>query len=282
MAAHQFSVNNDSLSGDGAHNYYLYEKDGRLNLIPWDYNLCLGAYDMEDMEADDESDTVASGNTSEGNDSPPQVTETATDVVNDPIDDSWRRTTFFDGILEDPEYQEIYHRNFQRLIDGYLFGGGFDLFYSRTRAQIDALVKSDPNALYSYEAYDKAAKMLRQTVELRGKSVKGQLDASIPSTAEEQKKHPELLIDAGGIDLKTMGGDSVDEDMEEWTGEGSEEDWSEEDWEKKWQAEMNQFQQKQKEARHKTIRYNALLYTVCFLMAVAACVIALVYRRRRM
>ena len=37
MAVHVFSVNEDSLSGTMAHNYYLYESGGRLNLIPWDY-----------------------------------------------------------------------------------------------------------------------------------------------------------------------------------------------------------------------------------------------------
>ena len=42
MAVHVFSVNEDSLSGMMAHNYYLYESDGQLNLLPWDYNLAFG------------------------------------------------------------------------------------------------------------------------------------------------------------------------------------------------------------------------------------------------
>ena len=42
MAVHVFSVNMDSLSGNMAHNYYLYESNGQLNLIPWDYNLAFG------------------------------------------------------------------------------------------------------------------------------------------------------------------------------------------------------------------------------------------------
>lgn len=36
MAVHVFSVNEDSLSGRMAHNYYLYEYNGQLNLFPWD------------------------------------------------------------------------------------------------------------------------------------------------------------------------------------------------------------------------------------------------------
>ena len=38
MAVHVFSVNLDSLSGAMAHNYYLYEDSGQLNILPWDYN----------------------------------------------------------------------------------------------------------------------------------------------------------------------------------------------------------------------------------------------------
>lgn len=179
MAVHNFSVNNDSLSGDGAHNYYLYENNGKLNLIPWDYNLCLGAYELwQEME---EKKTEAYFGT----------TQTATDMVNHPIDDPWRSTAFFDGILQDGKYCKKYHEYYGKLVKQYILGGGFDVFYSRTRSQIDVLVKKDPNALYSYEAYDKAAKMLKQTVNLRGKSVKGQLNGTVPSTKDGQKQNPE-------------------------------------------------------------------------------------------
>ena len=42
MAVHSFVVNEDSLSGSMAHNYYLYECGGKLNILPWDYNLSFG------------------------------------------------------------------------------------------------------------------------------------------------------------------------------------------------------------------------------------------------
>ena len=74
MAVHVFSVNEDSLSGSMAHNYYLYESGGKLNLIPWDYNLALGGMGG-------------------GND--------ATSVVNSPIDDAFDSTDFFDTLMAD-------------------------------------------------------------------------------------------------------------------------------------------------------------------------------------
>lgn len=178
MAVHNFSVNGDSLSGGMAHNYYLYETDGQLNILPWDYNLALGGM----------------GGTDAG------------EVVNEPIDDSWNSTKFFDPLLENEEYLAKYHEYYQRLVDEYIFGGGFDAFYSRTRGQIDDLVASDPNALYDYDEYDTAADTLYEIVKLRGESIRGQLDGSIPSTTQGQRLDSASLIDTGDLDASVMGG----------------------------------------------------------------------------
>lgn len=43
---HNFVCNGDSYTGNMLHNYYLYEKDGVLNMLPWDYNLAFGAFSM--------------------------------------------------------------------------------------------------------------------------------------------------------------------------------------------------------------------------------------------
>ncbi|MBQ4091768.1 MAG: CotH kinase family protein, partial [Firmicutes bacterium] len=42
FAVHNFVLNFDSYTGSMIHNYYLYEKDGQLIMIPWDYNLAFG------------------------------------------------------------------------------------------------------------------------------------------------------------------------------------------------------------------------------------------------
>src|SRR5699024_10997211 len=39
FVVHNFVCNDDSYTGMMVHNYYLYEKDGQLAMIPWDYNL---------------------------------------------------------------------------------------------------------------------------------------------------------------------------------------------------------------------------------------------------
>ena len=178
MAVHVFSVNDDSLSGTMAHNYYLYESGGKLNLIPWDYNLCLGG--------------MGSGND-------------ASSVVNSAIDNAFSGTKFFDTLMENETYHNQYYEYLQQLVEEYINGGGFDAFYERVRSQIDELVESDPTAFYSYEDYQTAADMLYQVVKSRGESIQGQIDGTIPSTEEEQRTSTETLVNTSGLDLSVMG-----------------------------------------------------------------------------
>ena len=191
MAVHVFSVNEDSLSGMMAHNYYLYESDGKLNLIPWDYNLALGG--MGGMGG---GMPGGSGETEESSE--------ATSVVNCPIDDAFSGTDFFDTLLENETYHSQYDAYLQKLVSEYINGGGFDAFYERVRSQINELVETDPTAFYSYDEYETAAETLYQVVKLRGQSIQGQLDGTIPST-EEAQRDSDALIDASDLDVSVMG-----------------------------------------------------------------------------
>ena len=180
MAVHAFSVNMDSLSGNMAHNYYLYEYNGMLNVLPWDYNLSFGGMN--------------------------QGRESGADgVINDAVDTPFEGTAFFDALLENEEYLARYHEYLRELSQAYVLDGRFETVYTRIRNRISKLVETDPTALYSYEAYEAAAKMLYQAVMLRAESVKGQIDGTIPATDEGQRADPSLLVDASEIDISIMG-----------------------------------------------------------------------------
>ena len=180
MAVHAFSVNLDSLSGNMAHNYYLYEYNGMLNILPWDYNLAFGGMNMGP-----END--------------------ASETVNDAVDSPFPGTTFFDALLEDETYLSRYHEYLNRLAQEYVLGGRFREVYEGIRERIDTLVETDPTALYSYEEYEAGAEMLYQTVMLRAESVKGQIAGTIPATDEEQREDAANLVDASEIDISVMG-----------------------------------------------------------------------------
>ncbi len=180
MAVHTFSVNMDSLSGNMAHNYYLYEYNGKLNMIPWDYNLSFGGMSMG-----------AAGSASE--------------MVNYAIDTPFQGTDFFDALLENEEYLSRYHEYMRKLAEEYVLGGRFEEVYSGIRSRIDALVETDPTAFYSYEEYEAGAEMLYRTVLLRAESILGQLNGTIPSTDADQRSDASGLVDASGIDVSVMG-----------------------------------------------------------------------------
>ena len=44
FVVHNYICNDDSYTGMMVHNYYLYEKDGKLSMLPWDYNLGFGTF----------------------------------------------------------------------------------------------------------------------------------------------------------------------------------------------------------------------------------------------
>lgn len=179
MAVHTFVVNADSLSGNMAHNYYLYEYNGQLNILPWDYNLSFGGMGQGGSDA--------SG------------------VINDAIDTPFSGTDFFDKLLENEEYLAQYHEYLRILAEEYVGGGVFDRLVESISSQIDELVATDPTAFYTAEEYNAAKETFVQVVKLRAESVLGQLDGTIPATDEGQKADSSALITASGINLSTMG-----------------------------------------------------------------------------
>lgn len=182
FAAHSFVVNLDSYSSNMGHNYYLYEEDGRLSILPWDYNLAFGGFQSGD----------ASG------------------VVNFPIDTplsgvSLEERPLLGKLLEVPEYLEQYHAYLRQIVDGYFNAGLFSQAVEDLNSLIAPYVEADPTAFYTYEAYQKAVEELKELGRLRAESVEGQLNGSIPSTSEGQSADPDRLIDASGIDLSALG-----------------------------------------------------------------------------
>lgn len=180
MAVHAFSVNLDSLSGNMAHNYYLYECNGMLNILPWDYNLSFGGMNQGPENG-------------------------ASEVVNDAVDTPFSGTAFFDALLENEEYLSCYHEYLRKLSEEYVLGGRFQEVYQGIRSRIDALVETDPTALYSDKEYEVGAEMLYRTVLLRAESVRGQIDGTIPATDEGQRANAADLVDASEIDISVMG-----------------------------------------------------------------------------
>lgn len=51
FVVHNYVCNDDSYTGMMVHNYYLYENDGELAMVPWDYNLGFGTFGSADASS---------------------------------------------------------------------------------------------------------------------------------------------------------------------------------------------------------------------------------------
>lgn len=183
FVVHNFVCNFDSYTGSMIHNYYLYEKDGKLSMIPWDYNLAFGAFeagaDAEGMINYPIDDPVSGGNIS----SRPML--------------SW--------IFENEEYTEMYHTYFQELMETYFESGYFTGILDTVSRMITPYVEKDSTKFCSYEEFRKGISTLKRFCLLRAQSVGGQLDGTIPSTKEGQKADDAVLVDSEGLVISDMG-----------------------------------------------------------------------------
>ena len=181
FAVNTFLVNLDSYAGSMKHNYYLYEKDGQLSILPWDFNLSFAGFQSGGASA----------------------------AVNFPIDTPVSGTTLEDRpligkLLEVPEYLERYHSYLQQIVS-YVNNGTFETRVLQIDQLIQSYVNNDATAFYTYEEYAAAVPMLLEYVKLRTKSIEGQLDGSIPATDERQSQESDKLIDSSAVNLATMG-----------------------------------------------------------------------------
>ena len=180
FAVHNYVVNGDSYTGSMIHNYYLYEKDGRLAMLPWDYNLAFGGFS--------------------------QGQSGASSAVNDPIDTPLSVTgsgdrPMADWIFQSGEYTERYHqylREFLSTVDP-------QAIIDRAYGLIAPYVERDPTKFCTYEEFEAGVEALRRFCALRSESVSGQLAGTIPSTSQGQREDSAALVDASSLSLADMG-----------------------------------------------------------------------------
>ncbi len=187
FVVHNFVCNFDSYTGSMIHNYYLYEEDGQLSMIPWDYNLAFGGFS-------------AGGG---GSDS-------ATQMVNYPIDTPVSGGTvdsrpMLAWIFADESYTELYHTYFDTFISEYFESGYFENLITETENLIASYVEQDPTKFCTYDEFETGVDTLKSFCLLRAESIRGQLDGTIPSTSDGQQEDDSALVDASSISLTDMG-----------------------------------------------------------------------------
>ncbi len=182
LAAHTVVVNLDSYTSGMAQNYYIYERDGKITVLPWDYGLAFGGFQSD----------------------------SASDVVNFPIDTpvsgvSMEDRPLINKLLEVPEYMDKYHEYLRQIVDGYFVSGVFAETVMDLDAKINNYVKNDVSAFVTYEEYEASLPAFIELGTLRAQSIDGQLNGTIPSTTDGQNSDKDALIDASGMNLSALG-----------------------------------------------------------------------------
>ena len=169
-----FICNFDGYLGERIHNHYLYESEGKLSLIPWDYNYCFGnLYSNIDANI----------------------------VINKEIDNPKYRfdekedfRPLWDNVI-DGNY-ELYHSYYEDFLNEVIVSGYLNKEVDRVYNMIKPYVEKDVSKFCTNEEFNNAIPVLKEYIKLRSKSIENQL---------KQGKNFEK-VDAGHIKLTDLEG----------------------------------------------------------------------------
>lgn len=183
-----FVVNLDSYLGKTGHNYFLYEENGKLSILPWDYNLAFATYSLGMPNPINDSNLYINY---------PINTPASLEIM--------KNRPLYHNLMKNNEYYKQYHTYYDKLITEYFENGYFEKFIEETTEMIAPYVEKDPTAFCSYEDYQLAVETIKKFCLLRAESVRGQLEGTIPSTIKGQSEDKSQFIDASEIWLPDMG-----------------------------------------------------------------------------
>ena len=171
FVVHNYVCNGDSYTGAMIHNYYLYEENGQMEMIPWDYNLAFGTFQGGDGQT----------------------------TVNTPIDapvsgGMGEDRPMWNWILSDERYTELYHQYFKEFLNTVDIKEVIDNAYNL----IKPYVEKDPTSFYTYAEFETGVETMRKFCELRSESIHTQLSNGETTTNMN-------YVDASALTLSNMG-----------------------------------------------------------------------------
>ena len=158
FAVNTFLVNLDSYVSNMNHNYYLYENDGIVSILPWDYNLSFAGFQA--------------GSASNAINFP----------IDSPVSDSLEDNPLIANLLEVDEYKELYHQYLNNIVENFINNGTYETIITKTDSLISDYVKNDATAFYTFDEYEDAVSNLLTFGYDRATSIAAQLDGTQPST----------------------------------------------------------------------------------------------------
>ena len=224
FTVHNFVMNYDSYTGNMLHNYFLYEEDGKLKMIPWDYNLSFGAFSNGGGRGGDGNNWGGRGGQNNTNDTNNTTddrafdrggeqnggmsgTKDATEIVNYGIDSPLSGATEADRpmwswITSNDEYLNKYHESFTKLVS-YVNSEEFQNELARLYEMLLPYVEKDATAFYTADEFTKAFNTLKDFISLRAESIEKQLSGKLSTVTDKQEASDR--VDASNINISDMG-----------------------------------------------------------------------------
>lgn len=188
-AVNNFLCNTDFYLTTSLHNFYLYEKDGIMSAVPWDYNLSFGTHNM--------------GTTEETINYP---------IFDLPVMDLIKgRRPLYEKVMEVPEYKELYIKYLYEIMDEYFESNRFNSKYTELLNMINPYIEKDPSRFYNLEEIEKGQETLIKYIDLRSQSIKGQIEGTIIYGDYD------TYIDCSSMDINDLGHQK--EYKEKWRNE---------------------------------------------------------------
>ena len=166
LAVNTYLVNIDGYYGDMYHNYFLYENNGKCQVLPWDLNLSFGGFAEIALKC--------SKNQSK-----------SSLIINYPIDypvaGNIEDMPLVGRLLEVDEYRERYHTYLKEIAENYFRSGHYSELVNKLDSIINNYVKEDRTSFCTYEQYEDSIPQMIKFGEDRTKSILSQLNEEQPS-----------------------------------------------------------------------------------------------------
>ena len=198
--ANSFLNNYDCYNGLFVHNFLVYEENGMLSLVPWDYNLAFGAFSVEsaynsflgDWEKKPDIDMAGAMSSDKS-------------YVNWPIDEPVVSAKVSDRpyiqvIFDDPGYVTAYHDAYRAFIKQFLHSGRYEELCNQAFDLIKPYADAG-YALYSTEKLEEGKNNVLLYGKLRMESASLQLAGRMPANLEGQSEKHETLLEVDGLDM---------------------------------------------------------------------------------
>lgn len=188
FAIQSFVLNLDSYLGYTGHNYLLYEFNGQLTMLPWDYNLAFGTYALGMSEPIRDSDILINY---------PILTPNDGSIM--------RQRPLYHRLMQNNDAFDQYQKILNDFIITYIDSGYYQQRMIETMALIGPYVQNDPSAFCTYSDFEKGVATLQAFIQARGESVSLQLDGKLGATLASRDPLWSNHVDCSSIHLEDLG-----------------------------------------------------------------------------